>query len=112
MDEDLVTVAKKRGMGQVAKVADPCPGKFLSLLEPRGREGGQTPGKIRQAVISESVAGAQLLEFREIHMCGEIQLAGISQRILNPLVVSDRHKSPGGSCRGKKLSGRETIIQS
>ena len=44
-------------------------------------------------------------------MGGEIQLAGIDEGVMNPLVISDGDQGAGGSGRRKELRGWKTVIQ-
>lgn len=67
----------------------------------RGGEGSQAAGKVRQAVVFKTAFGGQIFQLGEVHMGGEIQLAGIEEGILNPLVISDGDQGAGRSGRGK-----------
>jgi len=111
LDKDLVALAKKRGVGEVAKIPYPGFGKLFFPLQERSGEGGQPAGEVGESVVSPSGFCPQLPELREIHMRGQVQPAGIGQRILKPLVVADRGQGAGRTGRGVEKSGRKSIIQ-
>ena len=86
-------VAEEIGVGEMAKITDPGFGKLRLLLEQRRRQGGQAAGKVRQAVVFKTAFGSQRFQLGEVHVGGEIQLAGIEEGVLNSLVIWNGNKT-------------------